>query len=103
MDRLPKKVLRFYETITYTRCLVIPPFDSENGAALIETIGDRHEKSSLIITSRLPVSKWFDVIVEKTIADAILDRIVHDAHRIELKGESMRKKRKLQEQDKTYE
>ncbi|TKB97169.1 ATP-binding protein, partial [Pedobacter cryotolerans] len=48
---------------------------------------------SLIITSQLPVSKWHEVIGEKTIADAILDRIVHDANRIELKGESMRKKR----------
>ncbi|TKB96184.1 ATP-binding protein, partial [Pedobacter cryotolerans] len=49
--------------------------------------------TSLIITSQLPVSKWHEVIGEKTIADAILDRIVHDANRIELKGESMRKKR----------
>ena len=81
----------------------IQPFDSQNRAALMEIIEDRHGKSSLIITSQLPVSKWFEVIGEKTIADAILDRIVHDAHRIELKGESMRKKRKLQEQDKTYE
>jgi transposase len=81
----------------------IQPFDSQNRAALMEIIEDRHGKSSLIITSQLPVSKWFEVIGEKTIADAILDRIVHDAHRIELKGESMRKKRKTQEQDKTYE
>ena len=60
---------------------------------LLEIIEDRHGKTSLIITSQLPVNKWFEVIGEKTIADAILDRIVHDAHRIELKGESMRRKR----------
>ena len=45
----------------------------------------------MIITSQLPVNCWHEVIGEKTIADAILDRIVHDAHRIDLKGESMRK------------
>ncbi|WP_461789417.1 IS21-like element helper ATPase IstB [Pedobacter sp.] len=71
----------------------IQPFDTQSRAALMEIIEDRHSKTSLIITSQLPVSKWHEVIGEKTIADAILDRIVHDAHRIELKGESMRKKR----------
>lgn len=72
----------------------IQPFDAQSRAALMEIIEDRHGKSSLIITSQLPVSKWHEVIGEKTIADAILDRIVHNAHRIDLKGESMRKKRK---------
>ncbi len=71
----------------------IQPFDAQSRAALMELIEDRHGKTSLIITSQLPISKWFEVIGEKTIADAILDRIVHDAHRIELKGDSMRKKR----------
>lgn len=71
----------------------IQPFDAQSRAALMEIIEDRHAKTSLIITSQLPVSKWHEVIGEKTIADAILDRIVHDAHRIELKGESMRKRR----------
>ena len=71
----------------------IQPFDAQSRAALMEIIEDRHSKTLLIITSQLPVSKWHEVIGEKTIADAILDRIVHDAHRIELKGESMRKKR----------
>lgn len=71
----------------------IQPFDTQSRAALMEIIEDRHSKTSLVITSQLPVSKWHEVIGEKTIADAILDRIVHDAHRIELKGESMRKKR----------
>lgn len=72
----------------------IQPFDAQSRAALMEIIEDRHGKTSLIITSQLPVSKWHEVIGEKTIADAILDRIVHDAYRIELKGESMRRKRK---------
>ena len=71
----------------------IQPFDSQSRSSLMELIEDRHGKTSLIITSQLPVSKWSEVIGEKTVADAILDRIVHDAHRIELRGESMRKKR----------
>jgi DNA replication protein DnaC len=60
---------------------------------LMEIIEDRHGKGSLIVTSQVPVSKWYEIIGEKTVADAILDRIVHQSHRIELKGESMRKKR----------
>ncbi len=57
----------------------------------MEIIEDRHARSSTIIASQLPVSNWFDVIGEETIADAILDRLVHTSHRIELKGESLRK------------
>ena len=69
------------------------PIDNQNHSALMEIIEDRHKKASMIITSQLPVNCWHEVIGEKTIADAILDRIVHDAHRIELKGESLRKTR----------
>ena len=47
----------------------------------------------MIISSQLPLDKWYDIIGESTIADAILDRIAHDAHKIEIKGESMRKKK----------
>ncbi|MBN8825405.1 MULTISPECIES: IS21-like element helper ATPase IstB [unclassified Spirosoma] len=72
----------------------LQPFDAQSRAALMEIIEDRHGKSSTIITSQLTVSKWHEVIGEKTIADAILDRLVHDAHRLELTGESMRRKRK---------
>ena len=70
----------------------IQPFDTQSRAALLEIIEDRHGKNSTIITSQVPVSKWHDVIGEKTVADAILDRIIHQAHRLELKGESLRKK-----------
>ena len=59
----------------------------------MEIIEDRHGKSSTIITSQVPVSMWHEIIGEQTIADAILDRIVHDSHRVEMKGESLRKKR----------
>jgi DNA replication protein DnaC len=72
------------------------PIDNQNRSALLEIVEDRHKKASMIITSQLPVNCWHEVIGEKTIADAILDRIVHDAHRIELKGESLRKTRDRQ-------
>lgn len=66
--------------------------DAQSRSALMEIIEDRHGKSSVIITSQIPISKWHEIIGEQTIADAILDRIVHDSHRIEMKGESLRKK-----------
>lgn len=71
----------------------IQPLDAQARSAIMEIIEDRHDKSSLIITSQVPVKQWYDVIGEKTIADAILDRIVHDAHRLEIRGESMRKRK----------
>ena len=70
----------------------IQPLDAPSRAALMEIIEDRHGKGSIIITSQVPISKWYETIGEKTIADAIMDRIIHAAHRLELKGESMRKK-----------
>lgn len=66
--------------------------DTENRLSLLEIIEDRHGRKSTIITSQLPVLKWHEAIGDETIADAILDRIVHTAHRIELKGGSLRKK-----------
>jgi DNA replication protein DnaC len=60
----------------------------------MEIIEDRHGKHSTIFASQLPVDAWHQVIGEQTIADAILDRLVHSAHRIDIKGESMRKKLK---------
>jgi len=68
------------------------PFDNHSRSALIEIIEDRHGKHSTLITSQLPVKGWHEVIGEHTIADAVLDRIVHNAHRIELNGESLRKR-----------
>jgi DNA replication protein DnaC len=77
----------------------IQPLDAQSRNALMELIEDRHEKSAIIITSQVPVNKWFEVIGEQTIADAILDRIVHNAHRLELKGESLRKKKNLEPEE----
>lgn len=60
---------------------------------LLEMVEDRHGRKSMIIASQLPVSIWYEIIAEPTIADAILDRIVTNAHRIELTGESLRKRK----------
>ena len=73
----------------------LQPLDNQNRMALLEIIEDRNGRGSLIVTSQVPVSGWYDVIGEKTIADAILDRLIHQSHRIELAGESMRKKTKV--------
>jgi DNA replication protein DnaC len=67
-------------------------FDKQSRLALLEILEDRIELKSMIIASQLPTQTWYDSIGEKNIADAICDRLLHTAHRIELKGESMRKK-----------
>ena len=67
------------------------PLDNNQRLMLLEIFEDRHGKKSTVITSQLPVNKWHEIIGEPTIADAILDRLVHSSFRIELKGESMRK------------
>ena len=66
-------------------------FDNQDRQALMDIVETKHDRSSLIISTQIPVSGWHELIGEPTIADAILDRIVHSSHRIQLKGESMRK------------
>jgi DNA replication protein DnaC len=65
--------------------------NAEHRRDILEILDDRHDKRSTIITSQLPVNLWHESIDDNTLADAILDRIVHNSYRIELKGESMRK------------
>ena len=60
---------------------------------LLEIVEDRYDARSILITSQLPLDRWYEIIGNPTLADAILDRIVHNAYRIELSGESMRKQR----------
>ena len=72
----------------------LKPLDNNQRLILLELLEDRHGKRSTIITSQLPVKSWYDVIGEPTIADAILDRLVHSSHRIELDGNSLREKYK---------
>jgi DNA replication protein DnaC len=59
----------------------------------LEILEDRYDKKSTLITSQLPVDQWHAYIDEPTLADAILDRLVHNSHRVALKGASMRKRR----------
>lgn len=66
-------------------------FDNHAREALMDRIDNRYNKTSTIVSSQIPVSLWYDIIGEGTIADAILDRIVNSSHRIDLRGESLRK------------
>jgi len=68
-------------------------FDNNAREALLDIIEDRFNKNSTIVASQIPVSKWKEIIGESTIADAILDRLVNSSHRIDLKGESLRKQK----------
>ena len=70
----------------------LEPFDAVSRMALLEILEDRIGRRSTVIVSQIPITMWHQVIGDPTIADAICDRIVHSSHRIELKGESMRKK-----------
>lgn len=71
----------------------VSQISTDDATNLFEIIEDRTELNSTIITSQLPVSQWYDYLNNDTVADAILDRVVHSSHRIELEGESMRKLR----------
>jgi DNA replication protein DnaC len=69
----------------------LSPLTADQRRDLLEILEDRHGRGSTIITSQLPVEHWHEIIGDPTIADAILDRLVHNAHRLILKGESLRK------------
>lgn len=77
----------------------LQPLDQHGKMAIMQIIEDRHGKSSTIITSQLPVVKWYEYLEEPTLADAILDRILQHANRIDLKGKSMRKRETLPENE----
>src|SRR5258707_14329682 len=70
---------------------VIEPRPSTARHDLLEILEERYGRRSTIITSQIPVDKWHDLIGDPTYADAILDRIVHNAHRINLTGHSLRR------------
>jgi DNA replication protein DnaC len=98
MARLEGNILKFFDKIAKTSLLILDDFglthlEQQQQMDLMEIIEDRHGKASTIIASQLPVGSWYDVISEASIADAILDRLVHSSYRIELRGESLRKKR----------
>lgn len=97
MARVDGTIYKLFEQLAKTDLLVMDDFglthlEKQQQLDLMEIIEDRHARTATIIASQLPVSSWYNIIGEETIADAILDRLVHTSHRIELKGESLRKK-----------
>ena len=86
---------RLLRRITRTHLLVIDdwlltPFTATERREILEVIEDRHERASTLIASQLPISAWHEALGEPTLADSICDRLIHAAHKIELKGRSMR-------------
>ena len=89
---------RVLETIARTDVLVVDDFamatlNEQERRDFLEICDDRYNRRSTIVTSQLPVASWHQQIGDPTVADSILDRLVHNAYRIELSGESMRKKK----------
>jgi DNA replication protein DnaC len=70
----------------------LEPLGPEQRRDLLEILEERYGRAATVVTSQIPVDRWHDLIGDPTIADAILDRIVHTAHRIKLRGDSLRKK-----------
>jgi DNA replication protein DnaC len=92
------RYLRMLKSLARVQVLIlddwgITPLTAEQRRDLLEIVDDRHGRASTVVTSQLPVGHWHEHIGNPTIADAVLDRLVHTAHRIELKGESLRKQR----------
>ena len=87
---------RLFRTLTKTQLLILNDWGPDRLNAnqrrdLMEIVEDRYGAGSILITSQLPLKTWHDVIGEPTFADAILDRLVHNAYRLELEGQSFRK------------
>jgi DNA replication protein DnaC len=98
MSRIDGTIYKFFEKLSRTDLLILDDFglthlEQQQRMDFMEIIKDRHACKATIIASQLPVASWYDVIGENTIADALLDRMVHTSYRIELKGESLRKKK----------
>ena len=98
MSRADGSIIKLLDHLNKTDLLIIDDFgltslEQQQRLDLLEIIEDRHGRKSTIIASQLPVSSWYEIIGEETIADAILDRLIHTSHRVELKGESMRRKK----------
>ena len=92
--------LKELKKINQTHLLILDDFglqsmDNHARETLLDIIDERYQENSTIIASQIPVSTWYDIIGEGTIADAILDRLVNSSHRIDLNGESMRKHNQL--------
>ena len=70
----------------------LEPLGPEQRRDLLEIVEERYGRGATLITSQIPVDRWHDLIGDPTFADAILDRVIHNAHRLQLRGESLRKK-----------
>ena len=70
----------------------LEPLGPEQRHDLLEIVEERYGRGATLITSQIPVDRWHDLIADPTFADAILDRVIHNAHRLKLQGESLRKK-----------
>jgi DNA replication protein DnaC len=100
LHKIQGNYLKLLKKIQNCDLLIIEDFglhsmDNHYRQAFFDIVEERHERKSTIVTSQFPVKAWHEIIGESTIADAILDRLVFCSHRIELTGESMRKKKKL--------
>ena len=98
VERVEATIIRFFDRLAKTDLLIIDDFglsklDKQQQLDFMEIIEDRHARKATIIASQLPVSSWFDVFSDETLADSIIDRIVYTSHRFELAGDSLRKKR----------
>jgi hypothetical protein len=98
MSTIDGTIYKFFEKLSRTDLLILDDFglthlEQQQRMDFMEIIEDRHACKATIIASQLPVASWYDVIGENTIADALLDRMVHTSYRIELKGKSLRKKK----------
>ena len=94
--RYPKLMMTWAKTnLIILDDLGMAPMNSGQRHDLLELMEDRYGQKSTIVTSQLPIEAWHEAIGDPTIADAILDRIIHNAHKINLKGESMRKQSNL--------
>ena len=78
--------------------LLISPLTQKDQRELLEIVEERYDRKATVVTSQLPVKAWYNGMQDPTLADAILDRLVHNAYKIELKGESMRRKRSTLDQ-----
>lgn len=112
MEVLYRRVPRLFEELALARsdgsslrtlcrlgrcCLLVlddwgvAPFTTEQRRDMLEILDERYGRHSTLVAAQVPVGQWHDVIADPTLADAILDRLVHNAHKIEIQGESMRK------------
>jgi DNA replication protein DnaC len=90
--------LKFLEILAKTQLLVIDdwlrnPLTESQTPDLLEILEDRYGRASTMLATQIPVSDWHDRLGNPTLSDAVMDRIIHNAYRLELKGESMRKRR----------